>query len=193
MDGLFSRQQALVSELRYRHMQPIATFARARLQGAPDFAALTRSTLKLQPKPMVHAAQAMATAAAPHADVLAKGGFPDCIAKLNAAVEALTAAMEDRANTRISKVRATKELHDQVQRGRKAVTMLHAVVNNVFGHDATFMTGWNAARRVGLKVGAVHGPRITSTTPTTTTPTTPTAATAGTGQTVHAPEVATAA
>ena len=29
--------------------------------------------------------------------------------------------------------------------------MLHAEMNNLFGHDATFMTGWNAGRRVGLK------------------------------------------
>jgi hypothetical protein len=159
MDGLLSRQHALVSELRSRHMQPIATFARARLHGVPDFAALTRSTLRLQPKPLVHAAHAMATAAAPHADILAQGGFPDCIAKLNAAADAVTAAMEDRANTRVTKVRASKELHDQVQRGVKALTMLHAVVNNVFGHDATFMAGWKSARRVGLKIGAVHGSR----------------------------------
>ena len=160
LDGLLSRQKSLVAELRYRHMQPMATFARARLTGAPDFAALTRSTQKLRPKPLVHAAQAMATAAAPYAGVLAQGGFPDGIARLNAAADALTSAMEDRANTRIAKLRATKELHDQVQRGRKALSMLHAVVNNLFRHDATFMTGWNAARRVGLKVGAVHGARV---------------------------------
>jgi hypothetical protein len=84
MDGLVSRQRSLVPELRYRYMQPIATFARARLQGVPDFAALTRSTLKLRPKPLVHAARAMAVAAAPHAEALAKGGFPDCIARLTA-------------------------------------------------------------------------------------------------------------
>lgn len=159
MDGLLSRQKSLVSELRYRHMQPIATFARARLHGAPDFAALTRSTLRLRPKPLVHAAQAMAVAAAPHAEVLAKGGFPDGIVRLEAAADALTATMEERANMRVDKIRATRGLHDEVQRGRKAVSMLHAVVNNLFGHDATFMAGWNAARRVGLKVGAVHGAR----------------------------------
>jgi hypothetical protein len=165
LDGLLSRQKTLVWELRYRYMEPIATFARARLHGATDVAALTRSTLRLRPKPLVHAAQAMATAAAPHADVLAKGGFPDCIDRLNTAADELTAVMEDRANTRIAKMRATKALDEQVQRGRKAVSMLHAVVSNLLGDDATFMTGWNAARRVGRKVGAVHGPRTTTATP----------------------------
>jgi hypothetical protein len=192
MDGLVSRQRSLVLEVRYRHMQPITTFARARLEGAPDFAALTRSTRRLQPKPLVHAARAMATAAAPHAEALAQGGFPDCIARLTAAADALEATMVDRANTRIAKVRATKDIAEQVKRGQLAITMLHAVVSNLLGHDATFMTGWNAARRAGNKVGRVHGARTTTDSPTTM-PATTSVATAQTGQPGSPPEVVSAA
>lgn len=192
MDGLLSREKALVAELRYRHMQPIATFARARLQGVPEFAALTRSTLRLRTKPLVHAAQAMAAAALPHAEALAKGGFPDCIARLIAAADAVTAASEERANTLIGKVRATKEIGEQIQVGRAALAMLHAVVCNQFERDATFMTGWNAARRVGKKIGAVQGRTTAPSTPTTsTTPTTPTTPTASTAPTPPTPTTPT--
>jgi hypothetical protein len=182
IDGLQSRQKTLVSELRYRHMQPIATFARARLQGAPDFAALTRSTLRLGPRPLVHAARAMADAAAPHGEALAKGGFPGVIASLFATADALAKAMEDRAKTRTARQHATQELREQVQLGRTAVSMLHAVVNSQCGHDKVFMTTWNAVRRVEGRSGAVHGLRtLAITTPDTA------------GQKVDAPEVATAA
>jgi hypothetical protein len=43
LDGLINRRRALQAELRQQHMVPIAMFARARLQGVPDFAALTSS------------------------------------------------------------------------------------------------------------------------------------------------------
>jgi hypothetical protein len=82
-------------------------------------------------------------------------------------------------------VRATRDIREHVLRGRQAIAMLHAVVSNQLGDDATFMTGWNAARRVGRKIGGVHGPRTTTTTPA--------APPATTGQTVRTPEVVPAA
>lgn len=158
MAGQQSRAHALVADLRARHMQPISTFARAKLRGVPDFAALTRPVAKLQPKQLVRAAQAMATGAAPHADALVKGGFPaDTIAQLSAAAAAVSDALEDRANTRVRRVGSTKGIESTLQHGRDAVGMLHAVLSKQFAHDATFLAAWRSARRVTNKVGAPRG------------------------------------
>jgi hypothetical protein len=158
MAGQKSRAHAMVVDLRTRHMQPIATFARARLKGVPDFAALTKSVARLQPKPLVRAAQAMATAAAPHVDALVRGGFPaDTIAQLSTAADAVTSALVDRANTRVRRVGSTRGIESQLAHGREAVAMLHAVISKQFGADHTFLAAWHAARRVAGKAGVPRG------------------------------------
>jgi hypothetical protein len=155
--GQASRAKALTADLRASHMQPIARFARARLRGTPDFAALTRSASRLQGKPLVRAARAMATAAAPHADALTRGGFPaDTIAQLAAAADALGESLVERANTRVRRVGATKGIEADLLSGREAVAMLHAVIGKQFAGDATFLAEWRAARRVVGKPGAVR-------------------------------------
>jgi hypothetical protein len=158
MTGQIHRERAMAVDLRHRHMQPIATFARARLRGAPDFAALARpASNKLLRTTLVRAARAMAAAAAPHADALTKGGFPaDAVAQLGAAADALSATVAERANTKVRRVGATKGIAEELRRGGEAAAMLHAVIHNQFTGDATFLAGWNAARRVAGKPGVVH-------------------------------------
>ena len=161
----------MVADLRARHMQPIATFARARLKGVPDFAALTRPVTKLQPKPLVRAAQAMATAAAPHVDALVRGGFPaDTIAQLSAAADAVSSAVVDRANTKVRRVGSTKGIESELLHGREAVAMLHAVISQQFAGDHTFLAAWHAARRVTAKAGAPRGTGSVTTLPLTPSP-----------------------
>jgi hypothetical protein len=158
MTGQISQQRALETGLRAQHMQPIATFARAKLRGVPDFAALTKSGAGLLPKQLVHAARAMATAAAPHADVLTAAGFPaDTIAQLGAAATALETAMTDRANTNVRRVGATRGLREELLRGREAVSMLNAVVSKQFAGDKTFLAAWRAAHRITAKPGSGRG------------------------------------
>ncbi len=50
-------QTSLIKALKVEHMRPIATFARAKLRGAPDFAALTRGTARLGARQVVRAAR----------------------------------------------------------------------------------------------------------------------------------------
>ena len=156
--GLLSQEASLTTELKSRHMQPIATFARARLRGVPDVAALTRPVTGLVQKSLVRAARAMAAAAAPHAEVFARGGLPDAIAQLNAAADALNSAIKERANTRVRRMSATKGIKEEILRGREAAAMLHAVVSSQFAGDTMFMAGWHSARRVAGKPGAVRVP-----------------------------------
>ena len=157
MAGQISREKSLATDLVTRHMQPIATFARARLRGVPDFAALTRPVAHLHGNVLVHAARAMATAAAPHADALVRGGFPaDTITQLAAAADALNAVLGERANTKVGRVFATRGIEEQLRSGREAVSMLHAVLGRQYAGDHTFLAAWRAASRVVSKPGAVR-------------------------------------
>jgi len=159
MAGQISRQKSLATDLRVRHMLPLATFSRAKLRGVPDFAALVKSGVRLQPKVLVRAARAMATAAAPQADVLTRAGFPaDTIAQLGAAATALETAITDRANAKVRRVGSTKGIREELVKGRDAVGMLHAVVSKQFAGDKTFLAAWSAAHRVALKAGVVRLP-----------------------------------
>ena len=174
MDGLMSRRRALVMALRQQHMLPIAVFARARLRGVPDFAALTRSGSALVPSRLVAAARAMATAATPHLDALVNAGFPaDTIAQLEAAADAVSSAMADRATTSVRRVGATKGIEQQIRRGREAVRVLSAVVGKQAAGDPVVLSGWRTASRVTAKSGAtrvVAGTPDASTTVTATLP-----------------------
>lgn len=157
LDGLISRRRALQAELRQRHMVPIAAFARARLQGVPDFAALTSTGWKLGPSRLVAAARAMATAATPHLDALVSNGFPpDTITQLVAAAEAVSSAMAERASTHVRRVGATKGIEEQLRRGREAVAVLRAVVGKQAAGDFVLLAGWRVAHRVTAKSGAAR-------------------------------------
>src|SRR3954466_16213058 len=67
MAGQKSHERALEISIRNEHVRPIATFARARLRGSPNIAALSRTVDNLGGAKLVHAARSMATAAAPYA------------------------------------------------------------------------------------------------------------------------------
>jgi hypothetical protein len=152
--GGISRQRALEAELRASHMQPLATFARAKLRGAPDFAALAKSGKDLGPTQLVRAARAMATAAAAQLNVLTRAGFPaDTITQLGVAAAALENAITERANAKVRRVGATKGIHEELQKGREAVAMLNAVVSKLFAGNKTFLAAWRAAHRVTAKPG----------------------------------------
>jgi hypothetical protein len=174
MTGQISREKSLIDDLRVKHMRPIMVFARARLRGVPDFAALTKSPAKLQPKPLVRAARAMATAAAPYANTFQEGGLPnDTVAELNTAADALDTAITDRANTKVGRVKATNGIGEELKLGKEAVGMLSAVITRQFADDKTFLAAWRAARRVTLKIGGLRGATTgtasQSTAPETTT------------------------
>jgi len=174
MAGQISRQKSLATDLRARHMLPIATFSRAKLRGVPDFAALVKSGVRLQPKALVRAARAMATAAAPQADALTRAGFPaDTIAQLGAAATALETAITDRANAKVRRVGSTKGIREELAKGREAVAMLHAVVSKQFAGDKTFLAAWSAAHRVALKAGVVRLPSAAASAPVHAAPVAP--------------------
>jgi hypothetical protein len=158
IDGQSNLQKSLEVDLRQTHMQPIASFARAKLRGVPDIAALTRRSSDLKGPALVNAARAMATTAAPFADAFVQGAFPaDIIAQLGAAAETLSGVMKHRANLKVGRAESTKGITEQIAQGRAAVKMLSAVIDRQFAKDKTFLAGWRAAKRVVSKPGVARG------------------------------------
>jgi hypothetical protein len=171
MAGQLRRERMLVAELKHEHMEPISTFARARLRGVPDFAAFTRIGYARKSHDVVRAARAMAEAAVPHAAVLIRGGFPaDTIAQLTAAADAVSAAVAERANTKVNRTAATKGIAEAILDGREAVAMLHALISKQFARDPALLAGWHTARRVVAKPGVPRGAAGTSVAPVAPAP-----------------------
>ena len=158
--GQKNTQRSLEVSIRNEHMKPIATFARARLRGTPNFAALTRKVDNLNGPKLVYTARAMATAAAPYADTFAASGMPaDSPRELADAADELQGVITARASSKVSRVTSTKAMQEQLVAGKEAVTILHAIITKQFGKDATFLAGWNRARRIQEKPGTPRKPK----------------------------------
>jgi hypothetical protein len=164
--GQKNSQRSLEFSLRNAHMRPIAHFARARLRGTPNFAALTRIANNLNGPKLVHTARAMATAAAPYADTFAASGLPaDTPKQLADAADELQGLITARAASKVSRVGTTKAVMEHLMAGKEAVMILHAIISKQFANDPTFLAGWNNARRVQSKLGAVRKKEAKETTP----------------------------
>ena len=158
IDGHASLKQALELELKKVHLLPIASFARARLRGLPDYATLTRSTTAMKGPALVRAARSVAVAAKPYADALTKAGFPaDTLAQLTAAADKLEETIDGRANLKVRRVSATTGISEATKQGREAVKMLSAVIERQFAKDKTFLAAWKSAKRVVAKPGFPRG------------------------------------
>lgn len=161
IDGHLNLQRSLEIDLRKGHMQPIANFARAKLRGVPDYAALTRGVTELKGHSLVRAARAMATAAAPHAESLTRNAFPaDALVQLGKAAEQVEAAIDGRANLNVRKAGATKGISEETKQASDAVKMLSAVIDRQFAKDRTFLAAWRAAKRVVAKPGVARGSTV---------------------------------
>ena len=163
IDGHLSVQKSMEIDLRKEHMIPIASFARARLRGVPDYATLTRSTVHIKGRALVLAARAMAKAAQPYAEAFSRGGFPaDALSQLDAAADKLEAALDGRANLKVQRVGATYGIGEQTKQGHEAVKMLGAVIERQFAKDKTFLAAWRSAKRVVAKPGLPRGSAVPS-------------------------------
>jgi hypothetical protein len=153
--GSGNEVKQFVDDLKLNHMTPVAKFARANLRGVPTFKALTTVPHNLRGASLVLAARAMATAAAPYADRLAKAQFPaDSIQQLANAADALKAALDARVAARAARVVATAGIKQQLALGREAVAMLDPIVTKMFAGQKDLLAGWRSAKRVTLTPGS---------------------------------------
>jgi len=156
--GETNRQRQLESELREKHMRPVATFAKAKLRGVPDFKAMT-TVRKLKGLRLVAAAQAMAQAAAPFAAQFAAADFPSTfLDELSAAAEAVKASMETRSRTHVVRVGSGKALKAELKRGRDAVGELSGAVLKKLAGNTQLLAEWHVAKRVVRKPGVPATP-----------------------------------
>jgi hypothetical protein len=151
-----ARKKALAVELKQQHMKPIAKFARAKLPGVPDFAALAESGHGLRGRQLVTAARAKAKAMEPVVAVFVEAQFPaDVVEQLNRAADALEKALSDHATKKIAKGVATASLRQHLKDGRQAVAMLDPIVTKKLAGNAGLLEGWRQAKRVVKKPGVV--------------------------------------
>jgi hypothetical protein len=147
--GHSSRQRALVQELDRKHLRPIRLFARAKLEGVPDFAALTALTKTASVNVVTRAALSMAAAATKYIDKLVAGGFPaDEPKQILDLVAQIQAARAERQNLRVDRVHSTNRIDDMLAVGREGVRALNAVIVKQFADDAAFLAAWRSASRV---------------------------------------------
>ena len=158
IDGHQSLTRSQEMELQKEHLLPIQSFARAKLRGVPDYATLTRSTIKLKGPALVRAARAVASAAQPYGEQLAKGGFPaDTLSQLAAAADQLQATIDGKSNLKVRRAGATTGIKEATKQGNEAVKMLSAVIERQFAKDKTFLAAWKSAKRVVAKPGFPRG------------------------------------
>jgi hypothetical protein len=147
-DSIEMREMARA--LRDAHLRPIAQIARAL---APEHAALHALRLPgthVGVEQLLYSADAMATAAEPHAALFTRQGLPSTfVADLRAAVTTLRSALDANAATRRQRVTATAGARAEVDRGRRAVRLVDGVLARLLAADPARFAEWRRASHVG--------------------------------------------
>lgn len=173
------RKEALRAALRVGHMLPIAQIARTLRREEPGMDQLMKVPKTLaDSRTLIAAAGAMANAAEPRTALLTAHGLTDDFgAQLRAAAAALQSAIDEGARAGGQHTGATAGIRQELARGRRAVTVLDAVVRRTWHADARMLAAWRTAKRIEKPSGgATTGgdvapvPVTTTTTPATTAP-----------------------
>ena len=147
--GNEGRRRQLERELLKKYMTPLAKFARASLNGVPDFAALTRSAQGLNRDRLVTAARSMAAAAERYGAQIAQAKFPqNFLTQFKAAAEAVQGSLAVAAARRVARTGATKKIATAGVQGRRAIAALDAVVSHTILGDERLEREWRAAKRM---------------------------------------------
>jgi hypothetical protein len=164
--GATHKQRALRQALLHDHMVPIARIAKKHLPHTPELAPLRMPRSHPSVKRLIVAAEGMAEAAAPFADVFVTAGQPaDFLTRLNQAAGALAESVSAREQSRTRRTSATNGLKAKLTAGRQAVHILDAFVRIALKDAPTLFAGWNAVKRVknvGTRSTTIAGPATTA-------------------------------
>lgn len=161
--GQTKKQSSLRLRLRRSLMQPVVDMARANRDHIPDVADLRMPDSNMQGTQLVAAAEAMADAAAPYADVFVGAGLrPDFLDALRAGATALRDSLGVRAQHQNSRKGATIGLDAQAASARKAIRMLNAAVGQALADNTELLTQWKSIKRVPKKPGVARTPATTA-------------------------------
>ena len=147
--GEVQRRAELERTLLRKYVTPLTKFARASLQGTPEFASLTPRPKNLSGVRLAQTALAMAEAADRHADALRAGEFPaEFVAQLRAAAAAVMGSFDAGVSGRVRRTGVTKAIRTALADGRRAVAALDALVTHTINGDEALEREWRAAKRV---------------------------------------------
>jgi hypothetical protein len=147
--GETERQRALRLALRTQCLRPIARVAAARLNEVPEFSALRLPSKDLGGSGLATAAHAMANAAAPYAQTFIDAGLkPDFLDALRDLADEIEASLGGRTRHEIARSASTIALRAETSRGRAALNLLDAAIQQHVPDDAQFLAEWSSARRI---------------------------------------------
>ena len=157
--GETNKQRSLRRSLRKQYLRPIAKVAAASLGSVPEIASLRLPSDRLVGSELVDAANAMANAAEPHAEVFIEAGLrPDFLDGLRAMTQAMQTSLSGRADHVIRRRGSTIALRAGVASGRRALRLLDAVIEQQMPDNAQLLAEWKAVKRIRKKTGATHVP-----------------------------------
>lgn len=151
-----SRRQAKARKaLRSLHLKPIARIAKGVLPQDPDIQrSLAMPETKLATGLLLAVASGIRSTAAKYEQLFVDNGRPaDFLARLDAAIEAVRRSVLGRAQNVGRHVGARAGLTQELQRGRRCVHMLDAMVLDAFEGRADVIAMWKVAKRVKEPTG----------------------------------------
>lgn len=143
-------EQTLARRLRRLHLKPITLIAQAQLSGSPGVdEALRMPPYKLPTTKLITVARAFRGAVAPYEEIFIRSGRPaDFLAQLDAAIEAVQEAFDEKASRVGLQVAGSAGLTAELAWGRRVVKMLDAIVLTTFDGQLDVLAEWRSARRV---------------------------------------------
>ena len=152
--GETARQQQLTCIIRERHLQPIASIARAVRAEVPALATLRMPSERLWGTKLVVAARAMEQAAAAHRETFVSWGARSTfLDDLEEAIVTFERSLEARAASQLKRAGATKALDELVKRARAVLQVLDSLMPEAFADDEAALRRWESARTIHRRSG----------------------------------------
>lgn len=147
--GETQKQRSLRLALRNQYLGPIARVAAAKLTDVPEFSALRLPSKDLRGASLVTAANAMANAAEPYAATFIDAGLkPDFLDGLRALAREIDCSLGGRTDHLIARSASTIALRAETSKGRAALNLLDAAIQQHVPDDTQLLAEWSAARRI---------------------------------------------
>ena len=147
--GEVSLRHKLERELIRWFLTPLSKFARVKLQGAPDYAALTPTAYQLRTERLVGSARSVATTAAKYQDELTAAMFPvDFLDRMRDKANAVEQSVDKAQSSRVKRGGATTKVKHALRSGRAAVATIDAALTPVLEADSRFAREWRTAKRI---------------------------------------------
>lgn len=154
-------ETTLRTEIRSLHVKAIVRVAGALRGKVSGMGVFKLPADSLSSETLLHAAEAVRTAASVYKDVFVEHGLPiDFLDRLETAGAALKESVDARGVARSRVAGATKTLASELALGRQILTILDAALSHTLRSDASLLTSWRQAKRVTVKGVASRAPLI---------------------------------